>query len=331
MTKSLRWGVVGASWIASDRMIPALRAAGQQVSALVTADPVRGRRYADEHDIERVVSSLDELPDGLVDAVYVGTTNDRHRRATESAAARGWHVLVEKPMANTLADAIAMVEACEAAGVQLGVDHHLVASGALQTVREVVESGEIGELRAIRVEHAKLLPEFLRTWRVSEERDGGVLPDLTPHDASVVDAILAPRRLREVAALGVRQAPWGSTAMDAVASVLRFDGDVVVTLHDAFTTPHAMSGVEVLGSRGSVWAEELLAQDPIARVYVSTEAGRREVAVDRRNLYEATVRAFVSAVEGGGAAYVDGHAGLRAAEIAFAVAEAVTTESLVRR
>lgn len=331
MTKSLRWGVVGASWIASDRVIPALRAAGQQIPVLVTSDPVRGRRYADEQGIERVVSSLEELPDGLVEAVYVGTANDRHRPATEYAATRGWHVLVEKPMASTLADVVAMVEACGTAGVHLAVDHHVVASGGLQTVREVVASGEIGEIHAIRVEHAKLLPEFLRTWRVSSDGDGGVLPDLTPHDASLVDAILAPRRLREVAALGVSQAPWGSTAVDAMAAVLRFDGDVVVTLHDAFTTPHAMSGVEVLGSRGSIWAEELLAQDPIARVYVTTQEGRREVAVDRRDLYEATVGAFVSAIEGSGAAYVDGRAGLRAAEIAFAVAEAVATGSLVRR
>jgi 1,5-anhydro-D-fructose reductase (1,5-anhydro-D-mannitol-forming) len=296
---------------------------------LVTSDPRRGRRYADERDIEQVASSLEELADGSVDVVYVGTTNERHRPVTEAAAARGWHVLVEKPMSDTFADAAAMVEACEAAGVLLGVNHHLVASGGLEAVRAVVASGEIGDIYAIRVEHAKLLPEFLRTWRVADSRDGGVLPDLTPHDASLLDAILAPRRLREVAALSARQAPW-SAAASAMVAILRFDGDVVVTLHDAFTTPHAMSGVEVLGSQGSIWAEELLSQDPIARVYVTTDAGRREVEVDRRDLYEATIRAFVSAVNGAGSLFVDGRAGLRAARIASVVAEAAGSGKVVQ-
>lgn len=329
MTRSLRWAVVGASWVASDRVIPALRAAGQEIVALVTSDPQRGRHYADERGIEQVVSSLEELPDESIDIVYVGTTNERHRPTTEIAASRRWHVLVEKPMSDTFADASAMVEACEAAGVLLGVNHHLVASGGLEAVRAVVASGEIGDIYAIRVEHAKLLPEFLRTWRVADNRSGGVLPDLTPHDASLLDAILAPRQLREVAAFGARQAPW-SAAADAMVAVLRFDGDVVVTLHDAFTTPHGMSGVEVLGSRGSIWADELLSQDPIARVHVTTDAGRREIEVDRRDLYEATIRAFVSAIGGAGLPFVDGRAGLRAAQIAFAVAEAAGSGKVVQ-
>ncbi|RQP12223.1 MAG: gfo/Idh/MocA family oxidoreductase [Microbacteriaceae bacterium] len=330
VAEPLRWAVVGASWIAADRVIPALRATGQSVAALVSSDAAHGAAYAAEHGIPRVVSSIDALADGEVDAVYIGTSNERHRAASEAAAARGLHVLLEKPMADRLDDARAIVAACAAAGVVLAVDHHLVASAAFRIVRELVADGAIGELRAVRVEHAKLLPEFLRTWRIGDGPGAGVVADLTPHDASLVDALLAPRRPLEVSALAVRQGGWGGGAPDAVASVVRYEGEVLVTLHDGFTTPHAASGVEVLGTEGSIWAEELLAQDPVARVVLRDAAGEREVPVAGVDLYEATVGAFVDAVRGRGRAFVDGGAGLRAAELAFAVQRSIEEGQVIR-
>ena len=325
MTTSLRWGVVGASWIAGDRVIPALQATGQRIEALVTASGDHGSTYAAQHRIDRVVSGLEELEDGLIDAVYIGNLNDQHLPAARYAASRGWHVLVEKPMAETEADAEAMVEVCSAAGVVLGVNHHLVASAAVQAVRDTIDSGAIGAVRAVRVMHAKLLPEFLRTWRTGDGPGAGVIPDLTPHDASVVHALIgANRTISRVTASGVRQSGWPGSSLDAVAATLVYDDEVIVTLHDAFTTPFAMTGVEVLGERGAIWAQDLMDPDPIARIRLTDEHGTREIAYEPRDVYEATVSAFVSATAGEGQPFVDGNAGLSAARVAHAVENAVT-------
>ncbi|WP_293695828.1 Gfo/Idh/MocA family oxidoreductase [uncultured Agrococcus sp.] len=319
MESTLRWAVVGASWIAGDRVIPALRAAEQKITHLVTSSGGYGADFAAEHGIPAVAATLEDIAAGDIDAVYIGNLNERHRQAAEAAAARGWHVLLEKPMATTVEDARAIVEACERAGVVLAVNHHLAASGAVQAVRELFEAGAVGLVRAVRIEHAKLLPDFLRTWRLGASEGAGVVPDLTPHDASVLFALLGAREVLDVKALAVRQGEWDGPALDASAAVLRLEGDVLVTLHDGFTTPHATSGVEVLGSQGAIRAENLLDPDPIASVQLVTDSGTEEVEWERRDVYEATVLAFVGAVGGEGEPFVDGRAALRAAEVAFAV------------
>ena len=319
MVRTLRWAVVGASWIAGDRVIPALRAAEQQITHLVTSSGGYGADFAAEHGIPAVAATLEDIAPGDIDAVYVGNLNELHRHAAEAAAARGWHVLLEKPMATTVEDAGAIVDACARAGVVLAVNHHLAASGAVQAIRELIEEGAVGRVRAVRIEHAKLLPDFLRTWRLGDGAGAGVVPDLTPHDASVLFALLGSREVLDVKALAVRQGDWNGAALDASAAVLRLEGDVLVTLHDGFTTPHATSGVEVLGSTGAISAEDLLDPDPIATVRLVTDSGTAEIDWQRRDVYEATVRAFVAAVAGEGEPVVDGRAALRAAEVAFAV------------
>lgn len=315
--------MVGASWIAGDRVIPALRAAGQQIEALVSASGDHARSFAEEHQIDSVVADVADIADDVVDAVYVGNLNDQHLPAVRYAASRGWHVLVEKPMAETESDAEAMVAACESAGVVLAVNHHLVASAAVQAVRAAIESGAVGVVKAVRVMHAKLLPEFLRTWRTGDGPGSGVVPDLTPHDVSVVHALIGECELTEVTAAGVRQSGWPGASIDAVGATIVYDNDLLVTLHDAFTTPHAMTGVEILGERGAIWAEDLMDPDPIARIRLTTDDGAREIDYEPRDVYEATVRAFVAATAGEGRPYVDGNAGLSAARVAHAVERAV--------
>ncbi|MGO3226094.1 MAG: Gfo/Idh/MocA family protein [Agrococcus casei] len=324
MTERLRWAIVGASWIAGDRVIPALKATGQEVVALVTSSGEHGAAYAAEHDIAEVFTTLDVIDAGRIDAVYIGNLNEQHRPFAEKAAAKGWHVLVEKPMADSLEDAEAIVMACSAAGVTLAVNHHLVASGAVQKVRELIDGGAVGELRAVRVSHAKLLPEFLRTWRIGDDAGAGVIPDLTPHDASVVNALIGWRQLTRVNASGVRQSGWPGSSVDAMAATLVFDDSLLVTLHDAFTTPFAQTGVEVLGEHGAIWAQDLMDPDPIARIRLTTADGEVEVPYEARDVYEATVEAFVGAATGEATAFVDGTDGLAAARIAFSVEQAVT-------
>ena len=104
----VRWGLIGASTIAREWVIDAIRAAGGEVVAVLSGDPERGNRFAAENDIATAVTSLDALLGGGVDAVYISTTNELHRDQVFAAAAAGKHVMCEKPLALTLADAQAM-------------------------------------------------------------------------------------------------------------------------------------------------------------------------------------------------------------------------------
>jgi 1,5-anhydro-D-fructose reductase (1,5-anhydro-D-mannitol-forming) len=327
----LRWGLIGASNIAAWRVIPALRALGHEAAGVMSSSAERGRAFAAENGIDWSTTDIQELVGrDDVDAVYISTTNQLHRPQTLVAAAAGKHVLCEKPLAMTLEDAWEMVDTCTRANVTLAANHHLPAAGTHRLLRQLVADGAIGEPVAVRVFHAGLLPERLRGWRISSpERGGGVILDVTSHDAAAVYAILQ-REPVEAAAVAVRQGPWDARAEDAVVAALRYEGDVLVQTHDAYTVPHAGSGLEVHGSEGSIIATDVMTGEPVGRVVLRTRSGEHEVdPPDRRSLYEVALDAFAAAVRGEGRPVVDGVDGTRALAVALAVKRAAVERKAV--
>lgn len=323
----LRWGLIGASDIAATRLIPAMRRLGQTPAAVLSASRDRADSFAHTHEIPAAYTDLGELLDqGDIDAVYISTTNELHLSQTLAAAGAGKHVLCEKPLALSVGDAWTMVEACEAAGVVLATNHHLPGAGTHRRIAQLVRDGAIGRPLAARVFHAVELPERLRGWRLSDPgRGGGVILDITCHDAAALRAILG-REAVEATAIAVRQGPWDSAVDDAVMSVIRFEDDVLVQTHDAFTIAHAATGLQVHGSEGSIVASDVMTQDPIGEVVVRRGTEEQVVeSVDRTDLYESALGAFAGAVDGSGRPMVDGVDGAQALAIALAVKEAAET------
>ena len=95
MTERIRWGLIGATTIAREWMIAAIRAEGGEITGVMSANAERGRAYAAEFGIPLSTTSLDELFDAC-DAVYVATTNDLHYGQVLAAAKAKKHVLCEK-------------------------------------------------------------------------------------------------------------------------------------------------------------------------------------------------------------------------------------------
>ena len=172
------WGFIGASGWAERWLVPAVRAVeGACPIGVFSSSHERGERFASKLGLERAYPSLDALlADPAIDAVYVSTTNDLHARQTVAAAQAGKHVLCEKPLATTYADALAMVHACREADVVMATNHHHRGAPTVSMMRELVASGTIGDVIAARVFHARSLPEAMRTWRVDRPEAGaGVL------------------------------------------------------------------------------------------------------------------------------------------------------------
>jgi 1,5-anhydro-D-fructose reductase (1,5-anhydro-D-mannitol-forming) len=324
---TLRWGLIGASDIASTRMIPAMRRLGHEAVAVLSSSAERGEAYAEANRIGAASTRLDALLSRRdIDAVYISTTNQLHFEQALAASDAGKHVLCEKPLALTLLDAWEMVRVCERAGVVLATNHHLPAAGTHRAIRRMVLDGAIGEPLAVRVFHAVQLPDRLRGWRLSAPEQGaGVIFDITCHDAAAVRAII-DRAPLEAAAVAAHQGPWQPSVEDAVVSGLRLEGDVLVQTHDAFTVAFARTGLEVHGSEGSLVGSDIMTQDPIGEVLLRDRRGERDVpAIDRRDLYEVTLEAFAAAVSGDGRPIVDGVDGARALAVALAVKEAAET------
>jgi predicted dehydrogenase len=121
VTSSLRWGVLGAAWIADRALIPALKAArGCELVAIASRDPGRAAQMATRHGIERVHPGYDDLlKDPEVDAVYLPLANHLHLPWTLRALAAGKHVLCEKPLAVDSAEGRRMAAAALESGLLL--------------------------------------------------------------------------------------------------------------------------------------------------------------------------------------------------------------------
>src|SRR5229473_2084256 len=201
MSSGLRWGVIGASSIASEHMIGAIRANGGEVVAVLSSDASRGQSYAETHGIPRSttdLAALVEAPD--IDAVYISTTNELHRDQVFAAAAAGKHVMCEKPLALSLKDARAMVAECRKRGVVMGTNHHLRNAATHRAMREAIKQGRIGKPLFARVFHSVYLPPHLQGWRLDRpEAGGGVILDITVHDADTLRFVLDDEPVEVVA------------------------------------------------------------------------------------------------------------------------------------
>jgi 1,5-anhydro-D-fructose reductase (1,5-anhydro-D-mannitol-forming) len=313
------WGFVGASTIAKQWMIDAVRAqAGHDVVAVMSSDRARGQAYAAENGIARAYDSLDGLlADPEVEAVYISTTNELHRPQTLAAAAAGKHVLSEKPLALNLADAAEMVRACESAGVVMGTNHHLRNAASHQAIRREIEAGTLGEVVAMRIFHAVYLPVNLQTWRLNKPgAGGGVILDIAVHDADTVRFLLGEDPV-EVLAIAQNKG-MAEGLEDGAMMILRMPSGAIVQTHEAFTVPHAGSGLEVHGKTGSLFASNVMTQRPIGEVWVVTEAGRRDIPVEPHNLYAFSLGKFAAAIRGEGAPAASGHDGVKSLAIALA-------------
>jgi len=320
---ALRWGLIGASDVAATRMIPAMRRLGHEVAAVGDPTPEWAATYAERHGIpfSGAIEELAARDD--VDAVYISSRNEFHRDHTLLAAAAGKHVLCEKPLALSVEDGRQMLEACEAAGVVFGTNHHLPGAGTHRTVRELVAGGAVGRVLAVRVFHAVMLPERLQGWRLGSRAGGGVALDVTCHDAAVINPLLGALPV-DVVALATHQGPWEAAAEDALMATMRYADGTLVQTHDAFTVRHAPTGLHVIGSDGAILATAVMTQDPIGTVVLRDASGEREIEVsDRRDLYDISVGGFAAAVIGeSDRPVVTGLDGLLAAQLALAVRQA---------
>jgi 1,5-anhydro-D-fructose reductase (1,5-anhydro-D-mannitol-forming) len=319
----LRWGLIGASDIAETRMIPAMRRLGHDVVAVGSGTADWAATYASRNDIPASGSVEDVIARDDVDAVYISSTNEHHRAQTELAAAAGKHVLCEKPLALSVEDGRAMVEACERAGDTLATNHHLPGAGTHRKVRELVAGGAVGRVLAVRVFHAVMLPERLQGWRLGNKAGGGVTVDITCHDASVINPLLGALPV-DLVALATHQGPWEAAVEDAIMATLRYADGALAQTHDAFTVRYAPTGLHVLGSDGSIFATNVMTQDPTGTVVLRDASGEREIEVsDRRDLYDLSVGGFAAAARGEADRPVaTGIDGLNAAHVALAVRQA---------
>ncbi len=321
----MRWGLIGASNIAANHMIGAIRGAGGDIRSVLSADGARAKAYAAQHGIARGYDDLAAMlaADDL-DAVYISTTNEKHFAQAMAAIAAGKHVLCEKPLAMTVADAVGMVRAAGQAGVVFAINHHLRNAGSHLAMRELVQSGRIGDVLSVRVFHAVYLPTFLHGWRLDNPAaGGGVIADICVHDADTVRFHLGQDPV-DVVAIDAASG-LGRGVEDSCMSVWTMPSGAMVMAHQSFTHAHAQTGFEVHGTKGSIVARNVMTQRPVGQITLTTPAGSESVGFSDHDLYARAMDHFHAAVRGQGRPAADGVDGIKSLAVAMAVTQAART------
>jgi predicted dehydrogenase len=147
----VRWGVLSTAKIGIEKVIPATAAAARcEVVAIASRDLGRAQTAASGLGIARAFGSYEDLlADPDIDAVYIPLPNHLHADWTIAAAVAGKHVLCEKPLATSAAEAELMIQACEAEGVLLMEAFMYRLHPTWEAVRELLANDRIGELRAV--------------------------------------------------------------------------------------------------------------------------------------------------------------------------------------
>ena len=228
---------------------------GEGWVACVDPDPARRAEVARRYPWVRVLADPAEvMADPEVEALVVASPVRTHAPLVAEAVAAGKHVLVEKPLALSTAEAVAVAEAADQAGRVLLVGHTFEYNPAVTRMRELLEAGDLGDLW------------YLHSQRVNLGRiqsDINALWSIGPHDVSIANYLVgaAPRW---VSARGARY--LHAEVEDVVFATLGYDGGVLAHLHVSWLDPSKLRRTTVVGSRRMVVFDDLDSEAKL-RVY----------------------------------------------------------------
>jgi predicted dehydrogenase len=294
---AVRWGIMGAARIAVKHVIPAIQNAGSAVRAIASRDPVRAQPVAAQFGIERVHGSYDDLlADEKVDAVYIPLPNHLHVAWSIRALEAGKHVLCEKPIGLTAAEAQTLTKAASQHGRLKVMEAFMYRlHPQWRRARAIVADGGIGQVRAIHTWFSYVNTDPLNVRNI-KAAGGGALMDIGCYGISAARFMTGgePRRVSAVWDIDPR------FATDRLVSATLDFGDAYATFTCA-TQLARYQRVDICGTEGTLEIEVPF-NPPIDRrcTIVLRRSDRVEpIALERANHYEEQVRAFACAIAAG--------------------------------
>jgi len=235
MSNTAKWGILGTAKIARQALVPGIRdAEGSELYAVASRDPDSAARFAAELGVSKSFGSYESLlEDPEVEFVYVPLPNHLHLEWSREAARHGKNVLCEKPLGADPDEVKQTFSVAEAEGVTLMEGFMYRFHPQVRRVKELLESGKIGEPRYFRGSFSFPLVTEDRSddIRWKEEMDGGSLMDLGTYSVNTVRYLFGEEPVRVIAR--DRKHP-GHTAEAETQAILEFPGDRSATIDSSF-------------------------------------------------------------------------------------------------
>jgi len=221
---------------------------------LCEMNPERAGKFSARYPGARTTADLDEvLSDPTVDAVSIATPPVTHHPLVKRALEAGKHVLVEKPLATSVAQAEELVELAASRGLTLMPGHTFLYSPAVNRVRELIDSGELGEIYFVTSSRMNL----------GIYQPDGVVNDLAPHDLSIL-LYWIDRPVTMVSASG--STVFQNGVPETAFLTLSFDQGPTANVQLSWLAPHKVRQTIVVGSKRMVVYDDA-ATDGAIRIY----------------------------------------------------------------
>ncbi|MGJ7459940.1 Gfo/Idh/MocA family protein [Halomonas sp. MA07-2] len=289
--RQLQWGILSTAGIARKAMIPAIQAAPNARLTAIASESGKAGDVAAEYGIPRAHNSFRHLlEDPDVEAVYVPLPNHLHARWACEAARHGKHVLCEKPAALTREEARTMQATCDQAGVALMEGYMYRHHPQHARAREIMDSGEIGEVRQVRGLFCFPLDLGAENIRLSREAAGGSLHDVGCYPLDVLRRLLGMPEAVTV----VGRVPDALGVDTSVSGILRYADGRLAEFAASFEQT-MLNRYEVIGTRGRLLLSTAFRPDKqggVGELVITDEQGRTRREWVHGDQYPAQIEAF---------------------------------------
>ncbi|WP_404331931.1 Gfo/Idh/MocA family protein [Mesobacillus maritimus] len=292
MTNSpIKWGVLGFARIAQNSLIPAIEASdNSEFYAIASRDESKLEECQSEFpSVSKLYNHYEELLDDPdIQAVYIPLPNSMHKEWSIKAMRKGKHVMCEKPIALNAEECMEMIEASRETGMLLMEAFMFRFTDLATKVKNIVDSGEIGEVKFIDSTFRFLL-DRPNTIKVKPELGGGSLYDVGCYPVSFINMI-------------TEQLPIACTSQSIIdngvdiqfSGLMKYESGMIASVHcgfNAFKATHS----EIIGTKGRIEIPDTFGGHD-GFITVVTNEGSREISVRNTGQYALEVTDFAEAI-----------------------------------
>lgn len=255
-SKKLKWGVIGCGRFTENSFVPTMRLLRRStIESVFSNDSKRAKFISEKFGIPNSFSDLDEFLKSDIDAVYIGSANINHYEQVLKAAKAGKHILCDKPVSITTAQAEEMVNVCNENKVQYAVNYTHRFHPLIIKAKEFLERQLLGKIVSISVNYNTDFPPGNNFRFKKELSGGGALRDIGTHmidllrffggEISSIDGV-------------IDDIIYKSEVDDFSAGIVKFEKSGYGYFNVSFNNKKAFNRIEILGHKGALSIENLI-------------------------------------------------------------------------
>lgn len=283
----MKFGIISLGRHSTARVIPAIMAAGQEITFLYSTDRTKGMKVGNELGAE-YVPDLEEFVKKDFDAVYISSPNSLHYLHAKKSLEGGKDVLLEKPATLKVEEIVELDDLAKKKNLRLAIGFHLRFHPAVKDVKKSISSGEVGQARYAYGKWSYYSPRAGDTsWKSKPEMAGG--GSLVGTGVHVIDSFinLFGKEVKSVSAIS---SPVCNVIDDTVHATLNFHSGIVADGISSRMISENYNDLLILGDKGSIRVTDFYSTSVNSELYIN---GHKVRKYDGGDMYRDEIRAFV--------------------------------------